>query len=75
MGKGGIADKDDRSLLGELRRETGQDPPNKVCSITCFAEETASVNHFTCVAPAACCVKEGSTGTQPRGGWPGRCRR
>lgn len=38
MGKGGIADKDDRSLLGALRRKTGQDPPNKVYSVACFAE-------------------------------------
>lgn len=73
MGKGGIDDKDDRSVFGELRRETGQDPPNKVCSVTCFAEETASVNHFTCVEPVAACWCEGGAWDdwqKPKEGWP-----
>lgn len=61
-------------MLGALQRETGQNPPNKVCSVACFAGQTASVttyNHFTCLSWArkARPLEEG--GEKGRGGGGG----
>lgn len=78
MGKGGIADKDDGSFLGELRRRSGRVPPNKVCSVAWFAQQTASASDFTCDGPAngGCCVAlrlagvEGGRGGRGGVGWP-----